>query len=87
VTASQLSTSRNAVRANGNIEERVRRALARFSAQPDDGLVDVRVVAALLGRSTASIWRDTAKGRLTKPIKVGGSTRWRAGDVRAALRG
>jgi len=75
------------VRVVDKTELRLQQALARFSSQPNDGLVDVRVVAALLGRSTASVWRDAANGRLSKPIKVGGSTRWRVGDVRAALRG
>jgi predicted DNA-binding transcriptional regulator AlpA len=45
------------------------------------------VVGALLGRSTASVWRDVSHGRLAQPRRVGaGSTRWRVGDVRAALK-
>lgn len=68
-----------------SIRRRVARALDTFPILPDAGLIDIRVVSALLGRSKASIWRDVEWGRLASPVKVGHSTRWRAGDVRAAL--
>lgn len=68
--------------------ERIKRALALFQDLPDDALVEVRLVSALIGRSIASIWRDVGQGRLARPLRVGvRSTRWRAGDVRAAMRG
>jgi predicted DNA-binding transcriptional regulator AlpA len=70
-----------------NIRRRVDRALQTFQFLPDAALTDVRVVCALLGRSRASIWRDVERGRLAHPVKVGHSTRWRIGDVRAALAG
>lgn len=70
------------------VRRRVDRALETFPFLPDAALIDVRVVSALLGRSTASVWRDVAQGRLSPPVHVGArSTRWRVGDVRAALNG
>jgi predicted DNA-binding transcriptional regulator AlpA len=70
------------------INIRTRRQVALFSVLPDDALLDVRVVAILLNRSIASIWRDAQCGRLANPIRIGArSARWRVGDVRNALRG
>ena len=74
-------------RFSDSIRRRVARALETFPSLPDAALVDIRVVSALLARSRASIWRDVERGRLASPVKVGGSTRWRVGDVRAALAG
>jgi predicted DNA-binding transcriptional regulator AlpA len=74
------------VKESPQIAERLRRTLVLFPALPDDALVDVRVVAKLLGRSVASVWRDSAQGRLARPIHIGiQSTRWKVADVRAAL--
>jgi predicted DNA-binding transcriptional regulator AlpA len=70
-----------------NIKRRVDRALETFPILPDEALIDIRVVCALRGRSRASNWRDVERGRLAPPVKVGHSTRWRVGDVRAALAG
>ena len=69
------------------IKLRVDRALVTFPFLPDAALIDIWVLCALFGRSRASVWRDVAAGRLPAPAKVGGSTRWRVGDVRAALAG
>jgi predicted DNA-binding transcriptional regulator AlpA len=70
-----------------SIRRRVARTLDTFPLLPDAALVDIRVVSALLARSKASIWRDVGRGRLASPVKMGHSTRWRVGDVRAALAG
>jgi predicted DNA-binding transcriptional regulator AlpA len=70
-----------------NIKRRVDRALETFPLLPDEALIEIRAVSALLGRSRASIWRDVAAGRLAAPIKIGGSTRWPVGGVRAAMVG
>lgn len=68
--------------------ERLAHKLKLFELLPDTALVDIAVVAVLLGRSPASIWRDVSAKRLTSPIRVGSrSTRWRAGDVRSHLKG
>lgn len=50
-----------------------------------DALDEVRLLtaerlAALLGISTRTLWRLRSAGRLPRPIKLGGSVRWR-GDV------
>ncbi|MGO8841952.1 MAG: helix-turn-helix transcriptional regulator [Methyloceanibacter sp.] len=74
-------------RFSDSIRRRVARALETFPFLPDEALIDVRAVCALRGRSRASTWRDVAAGRLAAPVKVGCSTRWRVGDVRAALAG
>jgi predicted DNA-binding transcriptional regulator AlpA len=69
------------------IAERVHRTLIHFDHLPNDSLVDIHLVSVVLGRSRSSIWRDVAHGRLAAPVRVGArSTRWRASDVRAALR-
>ena len=77
-------------RVNGyseNIAQRVKRTLEIFPFLPDDALIEIRSVCALLGRSSASIWRDAAQGRLAPPVRVGArSARWRVGDVRAAMK-
>ena len=70
-----------------HIKRRVDRALETFPFLPDEALIDIRAVCALRARSGASTWRDVARGHLARPVKVGGSTRWRVGDVRAALAG
>jgi predicted DNA-binding transcriptional regulator AlpA len=70
-----------------NIKRRVDRALETFPLLPDEALIEIRTVSALLGRSRASIWRDVAAGRLVAPVKLGGSTRWPVGGVRAAMVG
>jgi predicted DNA-binding transcriptional regulator AlpA len=69
------------------IKLRVNRVLETFHFLPDVALIDIRTVCVLRGRSMASTWRDVASGQLAAPVKVGCSTRWRVGDVRAALAG
>jgi predicted DNA-binding transcriptional regulator AlpA len=46
-------------------------------------LVDIRELSALLSRSAGALERDQAAGRLPAPIYVGGSRRWRRGEVEA----
>ena len=60
---SKASSERKPARRGEKAEQRLHLALTRFPSQPDDALIDVRVVAALLGRSTASVWRDLSRGR------------------------
>lgn len=61
-------------------------ALANFSSLPDCALVDVKVTAAVLGRSPSSVWRDARLGKLPAPIKAGPAcTRWKVGAIRAHL--
>jgi predicted DNA-binding transcriptional regulator AlpA len=49
---------------------------------PDSVLVNLPTVESLLGVSTSTVWRLSRKGLLT-PIRIGGSTRWRIGEIRA----
>lgn len=60
--------------------------LAHFDKLPDDALVDVKVVAALRGRSVSSTWRDVRAGRIPEPVRVGPmSPRWNVGAIRRHL--
>ncbi|WP_171091288.1 AlpA family transcriptional regulator [Ruegeria sp. HKCCD9179] len=49
--------------------------------QPQDTLVDIKTVCVTLCRSRASIYRDIDRKHFPKPIKLGGSSRWRMSDV------
>lgn len=61
-------------------------ALANFDDMPDSALVNVKTVAAVLGRSPSSIWRDARTGKLAAPIKTGPAcTRWNVGAIRRHL--
>jgi excisionase family DNA binding protein len=46
-----------------------------------DRLLKDREVAELLGCSRANIWRMLDDGRLPKPLRLGGMTRWRASAI------
>jgi predicted DNA-binding transcriptional regulator AlpA len=46
-------------------------------------LVDRRELARLLSRSLASLDRDTAAGRVPRPLKIGASVRWKLSEIRA----
>lgn len=77
----------NRVHSLSPADARLQRTLTLFDSLPDDALVDIHVVSNLLSRSRASIWRDVLAGRLAAPLSNGPkSTRWRVGDVRAALK-
>lgn len=66
-------------------------AAANFDRLPDSAMVDVKTVAAILGKSESSIWRDARSGNLPRPFKTGPAcTRWNVGAIRrhlAALKG
>ncbi|MDO9599540.1 MAG: AlpA family phage regulatory protein [Azoarcus sp.] len=49
-------------------------------------MVDVKTVAAILGKSESSIWRDARTGKFPRPIKTGPAcTRWKVAAVRGHL--
>lgn len=53
---------------------------------PDSSFVSCQTLAAALETSLTTIWRWSKSGRLPKPHRLGeGTTRWRVGEVRAAL--
>ena len=57
-----------------------------LDSRDNSAMVDVDVVAAVLGRSKTSIWRDAREGRIPRPVKTGpGSTRWNVGAIRRHL--
>jgi len=87
MTSTVSCGTQKAAKYREDVELRLKRILMRFDDLPDDAVIDIRVVAAVLNRSPSSIWRDVANGRMPKPIKIGGSTRFAIGNVRAIARG
>lgn len=63
----------------------VSEALKNFPHLPPDAVVRLPIVAALYGVSAPTVWRWSKAGRLPAPIKRGGVTAWRVGDLRAAM--
>lgn len=48
-------------------------------------LMEVKEVAARLGISVRGVWRHLAAGKLPKPVKVVGLTKWYESDVNAVF--
>ena len=46
-------------------------------------LLDAPAVGKLLGLSASTVWRIHARAGMPRPLKLGGSTRWRADEIRA----
>lgn len=65
--------------------DRTSKALRDFDSLPDSAHVRLPVVAALHGISTVTVWRWAKDGRLPAPIRRGGVTAWKVGDLRKAL--
>ena len=59
-----------------------RKALKDFDTLPDAANVRLRVVAALHGISTVTVWRWSKDGRLPEPRRRGGITAWNVGELR-----
>ena len=49
--------------------------------RPTPALISASELAELLQVSTRTLWRLRSAGKLIKPIKLGGSTRWRLDEV------
>lgn len=63
-------------------------ALRFFDQLPESALIDVKTVAAVLGRSKSSVWRDCRLQRLPRPVRSGPAcTRWSVGAIRRHLAG
>ncbi|WP_082750564.1 helix-turn-helix transcriptional regulator [Burkholderia sp. MSMB0856] len=62
-------------------------ALQNFDSLPNAAGVSDTVVAALCGCNVSTVWDRAKRGDLPKPIKIGGSTRWNVGELRAVLTG
>jgi predicted DNA-binding transcriptional regulator AlpA len=51
--------------------------------QTTPALISASELAEMLQVSTRTLWRLRSAGKLIKPIKLGGSTRWRLDEVQA----
>lgn len=61
--------------------------LSDFDSRPDESLARVKTVSALFDCSVPTVWRWARTGRLPAPLRVGGVTGWRVGDLRRILAG
>jgi predicted DNA-binding transcriptional regulator AlpA len=68
-------------------EARVEGVTSRFDALPNAAGVNVRAVAVILGCSIATVWNRAKRGDIPQPRKIGGSTLWNVGELRAVLMG
>ena len=61
-------------------------ALRNFDSLPDSANVRQPVVQALIGCSSATVWRMVKRGTLPAPRKLSlNVTAWNVGDLRKAL--
>jgi predicted DNA-binding transcriptional regulator AlpA len=61
-------------------------ALANFPQMPDEAFVAQPVVESLYSCSAATVWRMVKAKSIPQPHKTGpNSTRWKVGELRAAL--
>ena len=44
-------------------------------------LVPAKEAAAMLSLGRSTFWQAVKDGRLPKPVKIGGATRWRVADL------
>ncbi|WP_350212643.1 helix-turn-helix domain-containing protein [Botrimarina sp.] len=44
-------------------------------------LISAEEVADMLSISTRTVWRLLSTGQMVQPIRIGGSVRWRLGEV------
>lgn len=50
-----------------------------------DRLLSVKDTARALGCSVATVWRRVADGTISKPVKIGGMTRWPESEITALI--
>ena len=72
---------RNVSAAHGPIET----ALSQFDQLPDSAFVRLPVVTGLFGCSKATAWRWVKQSVLPPPIKRGGISAWKVGELREVL--
>ena len=46
-------------------------------------LLSARDLGTLLGVNKSTVWSWHNSGRIPMPVRIGGATRWRAGEIRA----
>jgi len=61
-------------------------SLSNFDSLPDAANVRVKVVASIVGCSTATVWRMAKRGTLPAPRRLSDRiTVWNCGELRQAL--
>jgi predicted DNA-binding transcriptional regulator AlpA len=45
-------------------------------------LVDAKTLAKMLSVSVRTVWTLNAAGELPKPVRLGGSTRWKLSEIK-----
>ena len=50
-----------------------------------DPLIRDGEAAEMLGCSKATFWRRVADGTITKPLKIGGTSRWPQSEIQAVI--
>lgn len=75
------------MKASALVTSLVSKYLESFDGLPNDALVDVKIVAGLYDSGVSTVWARAKRGDIPAPIKIGGSARWRVGELRASLRG
>ncbi len=74
--------------AKNSIAKPAHSSLTQFDELPDSAHVQVRTVAAVVGVSSATVWRMVRNGSLPSPKKLSlRCSRWNVGDLRRALAG
>lgn len=56
-----------------------------MSSIQTDRLLNVKDTAHALGCSAATVWRRVADGTISKPVKIGGMTRWPESEITAFI--
>jgi excisionase family DNA binding protein len=46
-------------------------------------LLSAAEVSSVLGVSSRTVWRLLSTGKLPEPVRIGGSVRWRADEIRS----
>jgi predicted DNA-binding transcriptional regulator AlpA len=67
--------------------ERAEQQIAGFDKLANARLVPVEVVAGLMGVHVATVWGHVKAGHLPQPVRIGRTTRWQVGALRAVLAG
>jgi predicted DNA-binding transcriptional regulator AlpA len=83
------NTGSTAVRAPdsaGGTRSVISTALQQFDHLPASANVRLPVVIGLFGCSAPTVWRRVKSGGVPAPRKIGGTTVWNVGELRAALR-
>lgn len=65
--------------------ERVESGLKTFASLPDAAFIRGEMVDAIFSISTPTRWRWGKSGLLPKPRRIGRTTLWNVGEIRAAL--